>query len=160
MENRYDIVVVGGGPNGLGIACYLAKTGLSVCVVEDRMELGGGIENAEPMPGFRIDPHATYFYGAAAPFLEQMELHKFGFRMIHYRAMMGGVTSEARRLPLGVTTQNKRLRISRSFRRRILSSGSCSSCRCWRTRSTYCARSIGRRHRPKVTCTNGATCHL
>ena len=101
MENRYDIVVVGGGPNGLGIACYLAKTGLSVCVVEDRMELGGGIENAEPMPGFRIDPHATYFYGAAAPFLEQMELHKFGFRMIHYRAMMGGVTSDGKALTFG-----------------------------------------------------------
>lgn len=101
MSNRYDIVVVGGGPNGLGIACYLAKCGLSVCVCEDRLELGGGAENTEPMPGFRIDPHATYFYGAAGPAVEQLELHKFGFRMIYYKAMMGGVTNDGKALTFG-----------------------------------------------------------
>ena len=50
MDNHYDVVVIGGGPNGLGIACYLAKCGMSVIVCEDRMECGGGAENAEPMP--------------------------------------------------------------------------------------------------------------
>ncbi len=85
MDNHYDIVVVGAGPNGLGIACYLAKCGLSVLVCEDRLECGGGCENAEPMPGFRIDPHATYMYGADAPGFEQLELEKFGFRMSYIK---------------------------------------------------------------------------
>ena len=33
-EERYDIVIVGGGPNGTALAAYLAKSGLSVCVLE------------------------------------------------------------------------------------------------------------------------------
>ena len=63
--NTYDWVIVGGGPNGLGIAAYLAKWGYSVCLLEARPELGGGAETAEPIPGYSIDPHAVYFYGAA-----------------------------------------------------------------------------------------------
>ena len=94
MKNRYDVVVVGGGPNGITIACYLAKCGLSVCLCEDRLQCGGGFENTEPIPGFRIDPHATYLYGAAAPGIEQLELPKFGFRMVHYKTMFGVVTSD------------------------------------------------------------------
>ena len=94
MNNRYDVIVVGGGPNGLTLGCYLAKCGLSVCICEDRLECGGGFENTEPIPGFRIDPHATYLYGAAAPGFEQLELAKFGLRMVHYRTMFGAVTSD------------------------------------------------------------------
>ena len=100
MDNHYDIVIIGGGPNGLGIACYLAKCGMSVCVCEDRMELGGGAENAEPMPGFRIDPHATYMYGAAAPGFEQLELHKYGFRMNYCKYQGGSISSDGKAFKL------------------------------------------------------------
>ncbi|MGB2799984.1 MAG: FAD-dependent oxidoreductase, partial [Dehalococcoidia bacterium] len=41
-DERYDIVIVGGGPNGVTSAAYLAKSGLSVCVLEERPELLGG----------------------------------------------------------------------------------------------------------------------
>ena len=94
MKEVYDIVIIGGGTNSLSIAGYLGKCGLSVCICEARNECGGGVENAEPMPGFRIDPHATYLYGGAAPAFEQLELHKFGFRMVHYNVMAGGITSD------------------------------------------------------------------
>lgn len=79
-RSAYDFVIVGGGPNGLTAAAYLAKWGFSVCVLEARPELGGGAENHEPSPGFSIDPHATYFYGAAAPALGQLELGRYGLR--------------------------------------------------------------------------------
>lgn len=79
-RSEYDFVIVGGGPNGLTAAAYLSKWGYSVCLVEARPELGGGAENHEPWPGFSIDPHASYFYGAAAPALEQLELGKYGLR--------------------------------------------------------------------------------
>jgi beta-carotene ketolase (CrtO type) len=80
-KSVYDFVVVGGGPNGLGAAAYLSKWGFSVCMLEARPEIGGGAENAEPSPGYSIDPHASFFYGGAAPALEQLELGRYGFRL-------------------------------------------------------------------------------
>jgi phytoene dehydrogenase-like protein len=100
-EERFDVVVIGGGHNGSTIAAYLAKSGLSVCVLEERPECGGGQENTEPRPGFRIDPHATYLYGGAAPGFEQLELWKYGFRMVYYQSMAGLVTQDGIAANLG-----------------------------------------------------------
>ena len=80
-DERYDIVIIGGGPNGMTAAAYLAKCGLSVCVLEERVECGGACETVEPIPGVRIYPHAMLMYAAPAPGFEQLELHKYGFRM-------------------------------------------------------------------------------
>ena len=40
-DERFDIVIIGGGPNGMASAAYLAKSGLSVCLLEERVECGG-----------------------------------------------------------------------------------------------------------------------
>jgi phytoene dehydrogenase-like protein len=39
----YDVVIGGSGINGLSVAAYLAKAGLSVCVLEERSFIGGGV---------------------------------------------------------------------------------------------------------------------
>ena len=80
-DERYDVVIIGAGHNGTTTAAYLAKCGLSVCVLEDRPECGGAQENAEPVAGVRICPHAVGNYAGAAPGWEQLELWKYGFRM-------------------------------------------------------------------------------
>ncbi len=103
MKEVYDVVIIGGGTNSLSTAGYLGKCGLSVCILEARGECGGGAENAEPMPGCRIDPHATYLYGGAAPAFEQLELHKFGFRMVHF--VQGTAEGRARRGGGGITSE-------------------------------------------------------
>ena len=80
-EEKYDFVIVGGGPNGIALASYLGKCGASVCVLEERTEAGGAVDNVEPYPGLRISPHAIYMYSGPAPGFEQLELWKYGFRM-------------------------------------------------------------------------------
>jgi len=60
MSNEYDIVVAGGGSNSLSAAAYLAKAGMSVCVLEKNEVIGGGLVSRElTEPGFIHDPHAT-----------------------------------------------------------------------------------------------------
>lgn len=41
---KYDVVIIGGGHNGLVTACYLAKGGLKTLVLERREVIGGGME--------------------------------------------------------------------------------------------------------------------
>src|SRR5690554_7700235 len=60
MPKSYDAVVVGAGHNSLTTAAYLAKAGLSVCVVEKNDIVGGGAVSREiTAPGFKHDTHAT-----------------------------------------------------------------------------------------------------
>lgn len=48
-------VVVGAGHNGLVAACYLAREGLDVEVVERDTVLGGAVSTVERFPGYRMD---------------------------------------------------------------------------------------------------------
>lgn len=41
IKPNYDITIIGSGHNGLVAACYLAKAGLSVLVLERNAEIGG-----------------------------------------------------------------------------------------------------------------------
>lgn len=57
----YDAVVVGAGHNGLVAACYLAKGGLRVLVLERREVVGGAAVTEELAPGFRVSTAAYSF---------------------------------------------------------------------------------------------------
>ena len=51
MRGQYDVVVIGGGHNGLVAAAYLARAGQSVLVLEREDRLGGAAVSAEVFPG-------------------------------------------------------------------------------------------------------------
>jgi len=61
MRYKYDVVVIGGGPNGLTTAVYLTKAGLKVFVAEKRHEIGGGLATEEvTCPGFLHNTHVIF----------------------------------------------------------------------------------------------------
>lgn len=49
---KYDVVIVGGGHNGLVAATYLAKAGKSVVILEANPEIGGATQSVRTFPGF------------------------------------------------------------------------------------------------------------
>ena len=50
-DERYDVVIVGGGPNGATTAAYLAKCGLSVCVLGRGTRRVDHVRPRNPLPG-------------------------------------------------------------------------------------------------------------
>ncbi len=56
---HYDVAIAGAGQNGLSTACYLAKAGLKVCVLEGRDILGGGVVSFKDETGAIHDAAAT-----------------------------------------------------------------------------------------------------
>ena len=56
MAETYDIIIAGAGHNGLTAGGYMAKAGMSVCVVEGNSYIGGGVLTRElATPGFKLD---------------------------------------------------------------------------------------------------------
>ena len=51
LSSKYDVAIIGGGHNGLVSACYLAKAGLSVLVLERNPELGGATRSSQAFAG-------------------------------------------------------------------------------------------------------------
>ena len=49
---KYDVVIVGGGHNGLVAATYLAKAGKSVVILEANSEIGGATQSVRTFPDF------------------------------------------------------------------------------------------------------------
>ncbi len=81
---RWDVVVVGGGHNGLTAAAYLARTASSVLVLERRERLGGACTVERPFEDQRyvVSPCA-YLVGLLDPVvIDELDLPRFGLRTL------------------------------------------------------------------------------
>ena len=52
QEKKYDVVIIGGGHNGLVAATYLARAGKSVRILEANPEIGGATQSVRTFPQF------------------------------------------------------------------------------------------------------------
>jgi len=86
MQENYDVIIIGGGTNGLTAACYLSKAKQKVLLLEKRYELGGGLATEEiTLPDYFHNTHAIYHLMADyAPPVKDFELEtKYDLEYIH-----------------------------------------------------------------------------
>lgn len=82
VADNHDVVIIGGGHNGLTCACYLARAGLSVRVLERRAIVGGSAVTEEFHPGFR-NSTAAYTVSLLNPkVIADLNLARHGLKII------------------------------------------------------------------------------
>jgi phytoene dehydrogenase-like protein len=100
MPDARDVVIIGGGHNGLVTAFYLAKAGYKPLVLERRAQPGGAAITEEFHPGFRcsILAHAA---GPLRPdIVRDMQLGKHGLKLITPEVGVVALSPDARALTL------------------------------------------------------------
>ncbi|HKF22317.1 MAG TPA: NAD(P)/FAD-dependent oxidoreductase [Candidatus Angelobacter sp.] len=81
-SNKYDVIVIGGGHNGLTNAAYLARAGKKVLVLERRHVLGGAAVTEEVFPGFKFSV-CSYVVSLLRPeIIRDLDLPRHGLEIL------------------------------------------------------------------------------
>ena len=81
MAETRDVIIVGGGHNGLVAAFYLAKAGFKPLVLERRAQVGGAAITEEFHPGFRCSTLAHNTGPLRADIVRDMQLEQHGLKL-------------------------------------------------------------------------------
>jgi phytoene dehydrogenase-like protein len=122
MSKHLDAIIIGAGHNGLVCACYLARAGLKVQVLERRPNVGGAAATEEFAPGFR-NSVAAYTVSLLNPkIIADLHLARHGLRVVErpYANFLPLPDGDSFRLgPDTASTQKELMRFSRRDAERL-----------------------------------------
>jgi len=82
MTPPYNAIIIGAGHNGLVTACYLAKAGWKVLVLERRYLVGGACVTEEVFPGFMVSTAAYVNSLFRKEIIRDLRLQNYGFEVL------------------------------------------------------------------------------
>src|SRR5258706_7864465 len=82
MSQKYDVIVIGGGHNGLVNAAYLARAGKRVLVLERRHVLGGAAVTEEVFPGFKFSVFSYVVWLMRPEIIRELDLPRHGLEIL------------------------------------------------------------------------------
>src|ERR1700740_2832918 len=99
-NHQRDIVIIGGGHNGLIAAFYLAKAGFKPLVLERSAQGGGAAVTDELHPGFRCSTLAHNAGPIRPEIVRDMQLERHGLRLITPEVCVTALSPDGRALTL------------------------------------------------------------
>jgi len=112
MADKRDVVIIGGGHNGLVTAFYLAKAGLKPLVLERRAQTGGAAITEEFHPGFRCSTLAHAAGPIRSDIVRDLQLEQHGLKLITPETSVVSLTPDGRSLTLHNDAQKSAKEIS------------------------------------------------
>ena len=100
MADKRDVIIVGGGHNGLVTAFYLAKAGFKPLVLERHAQVGGAAITDEFHPGFRCSTLSHNAGTLRTDIVADMQLAQHGLKLISPEPSVVSLTPEGRALTL------------------------------------------------------------
>jgi phytoene dehydrogenase-like protein len=82
MAGKYDVIIIGAGHNGLVTACYLARAGRRVLVLERRYVVGGACVTEETFEGFKVSTAAYVNSLFRKEIIRDLRLADYGFAVL------------------------------------------------------------------------------
>ncbi len=100
MAETRDVVIIGGGHNGLVAAFYLARAGFKPLVLEQRPQVGGAAITQEFSSGFRCSTLAHSAGPLLPEIMRDMQLERHGLKLVRPEAGVTALSPDGRALVL------------------------------------------------------------